>query len=89
VIKSHLELVELDGDADYRLRALTRAGVYHHPLDAAAEQAGPAEPVVTLHEGDTLAELCGAQGGGVSAGPGTDHDYVVGICHLREEWYRR
>ena len=39
LIKSHLELVELDGDADYRLRALTRAGVYHHPLDAAAEQA--------------------------------------------------
>jgi predicted ATPase len=31
LIKSHLELVELDGDADYRLRALTRAGVYHHP----------------------------------------------------------
>jgi hypothetical protein len=33
--------------------------------------------------------LCGAQGGGVPTGPGTDHDYVVGICHLREEWYRR
>jgi cell division protein ZapE len=39
LIKERLELVELDGDADYRLRALTRAGVYHHPLDAAAERA--------------------------------------------------
>jgi len=39
LIKARLELVALDGDADYRLRALTRAGVYHHPLDAAAERA--------------------------------------------------
>jgi cell division protein ZapE len=32
LIKSHLEVVELDGASDYRLRTLTRAGVYHHPL---------------------------------------------------------
>ena len=39
LIKTRLELVELDGDADYRLRALTLAGVYHHPLGEAAERA--------------------------------------------------
>ena len=32
-------------------------------------------------EGDALAELRGAQGGGVPAGPGADHHYVVGITH--------
>ena len=49
--------------------------------DAAAEQAGAAEPVVALDEGDALAELGGAQGGGVPAGPASDHGYVVGITH--------
>jgi len=58
LIKERLELVQLDGDADYRLRALTHAGVYHHPLDAAAERAqeegfvavvgGPGESAQTL-----------------------------------------
>ena len=31
--------MQLDGESDYRLRTLTRAGVYHHPLSAAAERA--------------------------------------------------
>ena len=39
LIKTHLDVVELDGGSDYRLRTLTRAGVYHHPCDAAAERA--------------------------------------------------
>lgn len=39
LIKSRLEVLHLDGEMDYRLRALTSAGVYHHPLDARAEQA--------------------------------------------------
>jgi len=39
LIKSHLEVVELDGASDYRLRTLTRAGVYHHPLGPAADRA--------------------------------------------------
>ena len=39
LIKTQLEIVELDGGSDYRLRTLTRAGVYHHPCDAVAEQA--------------------------------------------------
>ena len=39
LIKTQLEIVELDGGSDYRLRTLTRAGVYHHPCDTAAESA--------------------------------------------------
>jgi cell division protein ZapE len=39
LIKANLEVVELDGGSDYRLRALTRAGVYHQPLNAQAERA--------------------------------------------------
>ena len=39
LIKRHMEVVQLDGGNDYRLRALTRAGVYHHPLGAAADAA--------------------------------------------------
>ena len=49
--------------------------------DAPAEQARAAEPVVALDEGDALAELGGAQGGGVPTRPGSDHDYVVRITH--------
>ena len=32
-------MVTLDEGSDYRLRTLTRAGVYHQPLDAEAERA--------------------------------------------------
>jgi cell division protein ZapE len=39
LINTNLEVVELDGDSDYRLRTLTRAGVYHQPLSAGAERA--------------------------------------------------
>ncbi len=39
LIKTALEVVELDGESDYRLRTLTRAGVYHQPLNAGAERA--------------------------------------------------
>ena len=39
LIKATMEMVELNGDSDYRLRTLTRAGVYHQPLNAAAERA--------------------------------------------------
>jgi cell division protein ZapE len=39
LIKTTMEIVELDGESDYRLRALTRAGVYHQPLNAGAERA--------------------------------------------------
>jgi cell division protein ZapE len=39
LIKTTSEIVQLDGESDYRLRTLTRAGVYHQPLNAAAERA--------------------------------------------------
>jgi len=38
LLKTHTEVIELDGEQDYRLRTLERAGVYHWPLDAAADQ---------------------------------------------------
>ncbi|MEO8628616.1 MAG: cell division protein ZapE, partial [Betaproteobacteria bacterium] len=39
LIKTHMQVVAIDAGSDYRLRALTRAGVYHHPLGASAEAA--------------------------------------------------
>src|SRR5262245_19874658 len=37
LLKTHTEVIELDGELDYRLRTLERAGVYHWPLGAAAD----------------------------------------------------
>ena len=39
LIKKHTRVVELDSVLDYRLRALERVEIYHHPLDAQAEAA--------------------------------------------------
>jgi cell division protein ZapE len=39
LIKQHLVLVHVDGETDYRLQMLEKAGVYHVPADAAAEAA--------------------------------------------------
>jgi cell division protein ZapE len=39
LIERHCRVHRLDGDIDYRLRALTAAAVYHHPLDDSAERA--------------------------------------------------
>jgi len=36
LLKEKLEVVEVDGGADYRLRALEKVGTYHFPLDAVA-----------------------------------------------------
>ena len=38
LIKQHTEIVIVDGDADYRLRVLEQAEIYHSPLDARANQ---------------------------------------------------
>jgi len=37
LIKKHLDVVNVDAGADYRLRALERVRLFHAPLDAAAE----------------------------------------------------
>lgn len=39
LIKRHTRVVELDSVLDYRLRALERVEIYHHPLDSQAEAA--------------------------------------------------
>ena len=38
VLQQHVAVLNVDGGNDYRLRALTRAEIYHHPSDAAAER---------------------------------------------------
>ena len=39
LIKTHTDVVHLDGGVDYRLRVLERSAIYHCPLDTDAEQA--------------------------------------------------
>jgi cell division protein ZapE len=38
LIKQHCLVVNVDGGVDYRLRTLEQAELYHHPLDAAADE---------------------------------------------------
>ena len=40
LLKTHCEVVNVDGGTDYRLRYLERAEIYHHPLDARRDRAG-------------------------------------------------
>jgi cell division protein ZapE len=39
LIKQHLEVVQVDGGADYRLRVLEKGGVFHFPAGATADAA--------------------------------------------------
>jgi len=39
LLKQHLEVVEVEGGVDYRLRVLEKGGVFHFPADASAEAA--------------------------------------------------
>src|SRR6185295_7394102 len=39
LLKQHLELVEVEGGVDYRLRLLEKGGEFHFPVDAAADKA--------------------------------------------------
>lgn len=38
IIKKHVEVVQVDGGVDYRLRVLEKAEIYHYPLDKKAEE---------------------------------------------------
>ena len=38
LLKQHLEVLNVDGGVDYRLRYLEKAEIYHYPLDDRAEQ---------------------------------------------------
>lgn len=68
LIKQHLEVVQVDGGADYRLRVLEKGGVFHFPADDGADAAmantfeaiagGPGERDVKLEiEGRTIRAL--------------------------------
>ncbi len=37
LIKTHTEVLQVDGGTDYRLRVLEQAEIYHHPLDTQAD----------------------------------------------------
>jgi cell division protein ZapE len=37
LLRQHVSVLNVDGGTDYRLRALTRAEIFHHPSDAEAE----------------------------------------------------
>ncbi len=39
LLKNHLDIVELDGDTDHRLRSLEQLDLYHSPLGVAADEA--------------------------------------------------
>lgn len=39
LLRTHLDVLNVDGGTDYRLRTLVKADLYHSPLDDAAEQA--------------------------------------------------
>jgi cell division protein ZapE len=74
LLKRHTEVVELDGEQDYRLRTLERAGVYHWPLDMVArrhlEQAF--EGVAGEHgEEDAAVEIDGRSIRAARLAPGT------------------
>ena len=68
LLKQHLEVVQIDGGEDYRLRVLEKGGVFHFPADAKADAAmvqtfeaiagGPGERDVELEiEGRTIRAL--------------------------------
>jgi hypothetical protein len=74
-----------DGDAPLPgvLDDLHGVGVLEERLgrNAADQQAGAAERLLLLDDGDAEAELGGADGRDVAAGSGADHDQVVLVGH--------
>jgi len=55
LLKQHLEVVNVDGGQDYRLRALEKLGVYHCPLTDATDLRMAEEFVaIARHEGDPV-----------------------------------
>ncbi len=64
LLKRHLQIHEVEGGQDYRLRALEQLGVYHSPLSDATERRMREEFVaIARDEGDadTLVEVDGRQ----------------------------
>lgn len=64
LLKKHLQILEVEGGQDYRLRALEQLGVYHTPLSDATERRMREEFVaIARDEGDadTLVEVDGRQ----------------------------
>ncbi len=56
LLKSRLEVVELGGDTDYRLRTLTQAATYYVPADMQSEQALAERFSALTHEAPIVAD---------------------------------
>ncbi|MEX2489060.1 MAG: cell division protein ZapE [Pseudomonadales bacterium] len=71
LLKTHTRIVNLDGDIDYRLRALELAEIYHYPLDEQADTSlarsfeslspdrGEADVTLEIEGRPVSARLCG------------------------------
>jgi cell division protein ZapE len=73
LLQKHLQVLELEGRQDYRLRALEQLGVYHSPLSDATEQRMQEEFVAIARdegEADTLVEVDGRQLSARRSAPG-------------------
>jgi cell division protein ZapE len=83
LIRLHLEVVQVDGGADYRLRVLEKGGVFHFPADARSDAAmaktfeaiagGPGERDVEL-------EIEGRAIRAVRSGPGVAWFRFEDLC---------
>jgi cell division protein ZapE len=85
LIKQHLEVIELEGGSDYRLRTLEKAGVYHFPLGEAAEAAQKGAFLGVAGEpgeADVALEIDGRSIQARHVGPGT---VWFGFAELCEE----
>ncbi len=83
LIKQHLEVVELAGGSDYRLRTLEKAGVYHFPLGEAAEAAQKAAFLGVAGEAgeaDVTLEIGGRSILARHVGPGTAWFGFAELC---------
>ncbi len=85
LIERHVEVVNLDGDTDYRLRLLEQAELYHTPLDAGADRILAANFARVCRErgeveSDTALEIEGRQIDARRIGDGAIWFDFVALC---------
>jgi cell division protein ZapE len=83
LIKQHLEVVQVDGGADYRLRVLEKGGVFHFPADTRAEAAmAKTFEAIAGEQGerDVELEIEGRAIRALRTGPGVAWFRFEGLC---------
>jgi cell division protein ZapE len=83
LLKKHVQILEVEGGQDYRLRALEKLGVYHSPLSDATERLMRDEFVAIARdegEADTLVEIDGRQLSARCSAPGVVWFDFVELC---------